>query len=135
MRASDADRDRVAEELREHCATGRITLDELQERLDAVYGARTHGDLDRVTADLPEADLYERPVPVRQGSSAPAPRRQGQEVATVAWSAWALVSGLNLAIWMVLGVAVEFVYPWWIWVAGPWGAYLLLGALFGRRRS
>ncbi len=43
VRASDADRDRVAASLREHCALGRITMDELQERLDSVYEAKTSG--------------------------------------------------------------------------------------------
>jgi hypothetical protein len=43
MRASDADRDRVAAALREHSVEGRITLDELNERLETTYSARTLG--------------------------------------------------------------------------------------------
>ena len=44
--------------------------------------------------------------------------------------AWAAVSVLNVVIWLavVLG-AGTLVYPWWIWVAGPWGLALLAGAL------
>jgi uncharacterized membrane protein len=42
MRASDADRDAAAEALREHYAAGRISSDELSDRLDAVY-RRRHG--------------------------------------------------------------------------------------------
>ncbi|WP_285758906.1 DUF1707 SHOCT-like domain-containing protein [Nocardiopsis ansamitocini] len=53
MRASDVDRDRVAEVLRDAAGEGRITLDELGERLDAVYAARTYADLKPLTADLP----------------------------------------------------------------------------------
>jgi hypothetical protein len=53
----------VAEALREHCAQGRITMQELDERLDAVYRAKTLGDLQDVLADLPEDDLYQLPVP------------------------------------------------------------------------
>jgi len=45
IRASDADRQRVAAILRRHCADGRLTLDELGERLTEVYAARTMGAL------------------------------------------------------------------------------------------
>jgi hypothetical protein len=41
LRASDAERERVAASLREHCAAGRLTLEELSERLDEAYRART----------------------------------------------------------------------------------------------
>jgi hypothetical protein len=53
MRASDADRERVAQVLHGALAEGRITMDELEERLTTVYAAKTHGDLVPVTADLP----------------------------------------------------------------------------------
>ncbi|PDP86991.1 hypothetical protein CQJ94_14355 [Glycomyces fuscus] len=53
MRVSDTERDQVAEVLREAAAEGRITLDELDERLNAVYAAKTYADLEPVTADLP----------------------------------------------------------------------------------
>jgi hypothetical protein len=54
MRVSDADREQVAERLREHFAAGRLTSDELDERLAAALNAKTVGDLRAVTADLPE---------------------------------------------------------------------------------
>lgn len=53
LRASDADRERTAEHLRAHAGEGRLTVDELTERLDGVYEARTAGELARLTADLP----------------------------------------------------------------------------------
>jgi hypothetical protein len=53
MRASDADRERFADTLRDAAAEGRLEPDELEERLEAVYTARTLGDLDSLTADLP----------------------------------------------------------------------------------
>jgi hypothetical protein len=55
VRASDADRERVAARLRDHLAAGRLTLDELSERLDAAYAARTVGELEELTNDLPAA--------------------------------------------------------------------------------
>ena len=54
IRVSDADRDRVTARLRDHFAEGRLTPDELDERVTAALNARTFGDLRRVMADLPE---------------------------------------------------------------------------------
>jgi hypothetical protein len=53
IRASDADREAAAAELRRHYATGRLDSDELSERLSAAYAARTHGSLDKLFVDLP----------------------------------------------------------------------------------
>jgi hypothetical protein len=55
MRASDADRERVANVLREAAGDGRLTMDELDERLDAVYAAKTYAELEPITHDLPDA--------------------------------------------------------------------------------
>jgi hypothetical protein len=55
LRASDADRERVAETLREAAGDGRLTMDELDERLDAVYAAKTYAELVPITRDLPDA--------------------------------------------------------------------------------
>jgi hypothetical protein len=53
MRASDADRERVAQVLHGALAEGRITMEELEERLTTVYAAKTLTDLVPVTVDLP----------------------------------------------------------------------------------
>ncbi|NKQ55662.1 DUF1707 domain-containing protein [Amycolatopsis sp. K13G38] len=55
LRASDADRERVVSQLREQVGEGRLTLDEFSERSAAAYAARTLGDLDALTRDLPAA--------------------------------------------------------------------------------
>jgi hypothetical protein len=52
MRASDADRDRVMDVLRVAAGEGRLTPDELDERLEAALSARTLGELAALTADL-----------------------------------------------------------------------------------
>lgn len=54
LRASDADRERVAEILRTAAGDGRLTLEELDERLDTVYKAKTYAELEPVTRDLPQ---------------------------------------------------------------------------------
>ncbi|MFG3657272.1 DUF1707 domain-containing protein [Streptomyces sp. NPDC047706] len=53
LRASDADRERVAEVLRDALAEGRLDMTEFEERLDATYQARTYGELTPITRDLP----------------------------------------------------------------------------------
>ncbi|MEV7790921.1 DUF1707 domain-containing protein [Streptomyces sp. NPDC087512] len=64
LRASDADRERVAEVLRDALAEGRLDMAEFEERLDATYKARTYRELAPITRDLP----------VGEGGAAPAPR-------------------------------------------------------------
>ncbi|NKQ58932.1 DUF1707 domain-containing protein [Amycolatopsis sp. K13G38] len=53
MRASNADRERVAQILHNAMSEGRITVEELEERLDTVYGAKTLAELEPPIADLP----------------------------------------------------------------------------------
>lgn len=57
LRCSDADREAVAEVIRQAAGDGRLTLDELGDRLDAVYAARTYRELVPVVADLPGATV------------------------------------------------------------------------------
>jgi hypothetical protein len=63
LRASDADRERVANVLREAAGDGRLTMDELDERLDAVYAAKTYAELEPITHDLPDAGTEQAPAP------------------------------------------------------------------------
>jgi hypothetical protein len=53
IRVGDAEREAVAAQLREHYGVGRLTLDELNERLDQTFAAKTAGELSAVTTDLP----------------------------------------------------------------------------------
>lgn len=55
VRASDAERDQIAEILRAGYAEGRLNSAELDERLTAAYTAKTRADLDALTSDLPGA--------------------------------------------------------------------------------
>lgn len=65
LRVSDADREQAAEVLRQAAGDGRLTLDELDERLATAYAAKTYADLESVTTDLP-------------GPGVPAPSSPGQ---------------------------------------------------------
>jgi hypothetical protein len=74
LRASDADREHHAELLRRAAGEGRLTMDELEDRLNTVYESRTHRELDRLVADvvvrgdqrLPATAAGQR-MPVRRG--------------------------------------------------------------------
>ncbi|MGW2113168.1 DUF1707 SHOCT-like domain-containing protein [Streptomyces sp. NPDC001948] len=71
IRASDADRDRIADILREAMAEGRLTADEHAERVDAVYRAKTVGELEPLVRDLP--------APTGAARTAAAPGFHGHE--------------------------------------------------------
>lgn len=57
IRASDADREHVTARLREHFAAGRLTSDELDDRISAALNAKTYGELRQLMGDLPEPAL------------------------------------------------------------------------------
>ncbi|MFN2478083.1 MAG: DUF1707 domain-containing protein [Pseudonocardiaceae bacterium] len=130
MRAADADRERVAEQLRSAHADGRLDLTEYDERVQQAWAARTYGDLDALTVDLPET----RPSTPKVSSDARQPHAQcGSGRVTV--TAWAGATLINLMIWTVVCLStMSWIYPWWIWVAGPWGA-VLLARWIGERAS
>ncbi|MEU6388776.1 DUF1707 domain-containing protein [Streptomyces sp. NPDC046939] len=70
LRASDADRDRIADILREALAEGRLDADEHAERVEGVYRAKTVGELEPLVRDLPGAHA---PRPAAPAPGRPAP--------------------------------------------------------------
>ena len=64
LRASHDDRDRVVELLRVAAGDGRLTAEELDERLEVAMTARTYGELARLVSDLPDSpDVAGAPAP------------------------------------------------------------------------
>lgn len=113
LRAADADRAAVAATLGEHMAAGRLTVAEYEDRLARAYAARTYGELAELTTDLPGA--------VHGWAGDPH-----------SWRSWASTTALVVAIWAITSLASgSFLYFWPIWVAGPWGAVLLVQSLGG----
>jgi hypothetical protein len=101
LRASDADREAVAERLRVASVDGRIDSEELEQRLEQVYAARWVGELDRLVADVvpppPPAPPAPAPAPAYPypqpyASYQPAPTTNGLAVASLVagffWVAW-----------------------------------------------
>jgi hypothetical protein len=120
IRASDADRERTASQLRENHAVGRLDPEEFNERLDRVFEAKTVADLDELTADLPVVDLYPLPsasLPRHRPASAelPASAVLGRAASgavqrlpsgwPVAWGSWVVVTLICGLLWLVAGNA------------------------------
>jgi hypothetical protein len=78
LRASDRDRDRTAEILRDAAGEGRLGMDELDERLNAVYAAKTYADLEPVIQDLPHSETSPASAPVVAPAGSEADRFGGK---------------------------------------------------------
>jgi len=130
LRVSDAERTEVQDRLRRAHDVGQLDLNEFDDRVRAVWAARTRGELTRVTADLPEPP----PAPARPGIFSDTPGGMAMRVLAINWLA---ITTVNLVIWGIIALTTgEAVYPWWLWVAGPPGAVLavLYAAGIGRPR-
>lgn len=97
LRISDAERHQVAELLREAAGEGRLDLEELDERLEATYAARTYADLVPITLDLPSHPHQRHAVPARPRAASPdvvpGPEKE---------SHFAILSGLSRkGVWVV----------------------------------
>jgi Domain of unknown function (DUF1707) len=112
QRASDSERESVADRLRTAAAEGRLDPDELDERVGQVYAARTHGELARLTADLPV------PAP------APAPPESPwkSEELRRRFAGFLVPNVICNAIWLATGAG----YWWPVWVLLGTGIGLLV---------
>jgi hypothetical protein len=125
-RASDAEREAVADRLRAAAGDGRLDPDELEERLAAAYAARTTGELVPLTADLPDAS----PAEATGGSAladalhSPTLRRRLAAFLTanvVCWAIW-LATGAPEGVWpkwVLLGTGLALVTTFIHLVVGP----------------
>jgi Flp pilus assembly protein TadB len=114
LRASDADRERVAERLHRAATEGRLLTEELEQRLEASFSARTYAQLDAVLADLPGRRIS----PARAGTLARVPP--------------ALVVAIAVPIAILILIAVVLVLTgvfagWMLWLLAGWW-------FFGRHR-
>jgi len=110
LRASDEQRERAAQEIREHFAVGRLDEDELDERVQAAYSAKTQQELEKVLADLPKlpASPAERKAELVQR------RRQLQRRLIQETGGGAALFAICTVIWISSGASGQF---WPIWVA------------------
>jgi class 3 adenylate cyclase len=121
LRASDADRERTVAALRDHFGAGRLSDDELTERIAGAYEAKTLAELDGLTLDLPSP---ESALPVTASPRrAPAQRARTKTGSVLAKSVrihatiYVLVNVMLIAIWAASGGG----YFWPIWPMLGWG--------------
>lgn len=106
---SDAERDQVASEIREHFAQGRLDESELDERLSLAYAARTRADLDALRHDLPQL-----PAPPDGTRTDLAKRRAELSRHLVQQTGYALIPfAVCTFIWLASGMNGGF---WPVWV-------------------
>lgn len=112
LRASDADREAIAERLREAAAEGRLLAEELEQRLARALRARTYGELDAVVADLPVSRRAPHPaVPLLRPALA----------VTIAVATVAVLAAVAVVVTGLLAA-------WGLWMLIAWWAF------GGRRR-
>jgi hypothetical protein len=106
LRVADSDREQLIDELREHAGAGRLTSEELEQRVGEAYAASTRADLDALRADLPVSStsvklaLSKRKTQLR--------RRLFQEAGGSLG-----VSALSVGIWLASGPGGGF-WPGWV---------------------
>ncbi|HEX3511056.1 MAG TPA: DUF1707 domain-containing protein [Solirubrobacteraceae bacterium] len=106
LRVADSDREQLVDELREHALAGRLTSEELEDRVGGAYRATTRADLDALRADLPVSstsiarDLRRRKSRLR--------RRLLQET-----GGGLGVSALCVGVWLSAGAGGDF-WPGWV---------------------
>lgn len=133
MQASDSERERIVRELTQHCGDGRLTLDELEERIAEAYAADTQDELRHAIRELPAVPRRIVTPPARRAdapmvkatSAALDKRRAGEVALRVHLVVYLSVIGLLTAIWFVTS---PFGYFWPIWTAMPWGMALAIHA-------
>jgi len=130
IRASDAERERIVSFLRDQAAEGRLSADELDERVGRAYGALTRGELSRLVRDLPDPPFRTRVQRART-------RPRGLAIAGIAGLAALRLPVLALAlVWtaVALTVALIAVVAVIAVALGPPIALLVLAVLALRRR-
>ncbi len=120
MRISDADREALQERLRRAHGQGVLDLTEFDARVQAVWGAKTRGELARLAADLPA------PTPPK-GRGAVFSTSAGGTAMRLLSIVFGSIAAVNLVIWGLLVLTTgEWIHPWWVWVAAPPAAVLLV---------
>jgi hypothetical protein len=99
LRAADADRDAIAEQLAAAMAEGRLEADEYQQRLEQAYAARAYADLARLVTDLPTAAQHGTPALPRPVPEPTAPR---PAEAITAWITGLPIGCLILAVVLIV---------------------------------
>jgi Flp pilus assembly protein TadB len=105
LRASDSDREHIAERLRKATVEGRLLAEELEARLGAAFTARTYGELDALVADLPRE---------RQPRST---RHRASRALSLAVAFTLILAVIGAIVLFITGLTVVFLWAavcWWM---------------------
>lgn len=133
MRASDVERQQVVEILSHALNEGRLKVQEYSDRMSQAYEAVTYADLSRLHADLPTSGVLAPREPAATAATTSATTRpldpgfitSMPTALKVLWTIWLSVVSINVAVWLLVCISSgSVIYPWPVWVAGPFGAAL-----------
>jgi hypothetical protein len=123
LRAADADRHKIADQIKAALDEGRLSLGEYDDRVRQAYAARTYAELLILVADLPKPGLSAAEVTARREAEARKAARKMPLALLVLWTVWGALMAVNLMVWFLVAVTVEGdVYPWPVWLLVPGAA-------------
>jgi len=127
LRAADADRQKVADQLKTALDEGRLSLHEYDDRVREAYAAKTYKELLVLVADLPRPGLSATDVAARRRAEKRREARRMPTALLVLWTVWAAVTVVNLVVFgLVVATVHDPIYPWPVWMLVPGAA---LGAV------
>jgi len=123
LRAADADRHQIAEQLKAALDEGRLSLGEYDDRIREAYAARTYADLLILVADLPKPGLSAAEVKAQRAAEVRRATRKLPMALLVLWTIWGAITAVNLMVWILVAMTVEDdIYVWPVWLLVPGAA-------------
>jgi hypothetical protein len=127
MRAADADRHQIAEQLKSALDEGRLSLAEYDDRVREAYAARTYAELLVLVTDLPRPGMSAAEVNAKRAAEVKREARKMPMPLMVLWTIWGAVTAVNVMVWFLVAATTGFdLYLWPIWLLVPGAA---LGAV------
>lgn len=120
MRAADADRHKIADQLKAALDEGRLSLGEYDDRVREAYAARTYGDLLDLVTDLPRPGQSAAEVAAQRDAELRRQARRMPLAMTVLWTIYGSIAAVNLVVFALVAATVAgHVYPWPVWLLVP----------------
>jgi len=129
LRAADADRQKIADQLKAALDEGRLSLHEYDDRVGQAYAARTYKELLVLVADLPRPGLSAGEVSARRQAEMRRVARRLPTALLVLWTIWGALAAVNIVVFgLVKLTADELIYPWPVWMLVPGAALVAVTA-------
>ena len=123
LRAADADRHKIADQLKSALDEGRLSLGEYDDRVRQAYAARTYAELLILVADLPRPGVSAAEVSARKAAEVRRAERKLPMALLVLWTVWGSLTAVNLMVWFIIVVTYrDDMYPWPVWLLVPGAA-------------